>query len=31
VPRHFDLIRTEAQALIGAGTACTVKRAGEAC
>jgi hypothetical protein len=31
VARHFDLIRTEAQALIGAGTTCTVKGVGEAC
>lgn len=31
VPRNFDLIRQEAQALIGAGTRCTVKAAGEAC
>ena len=31
VARHFDLIRTEAQALIGAGTTCTVKGVREAC
>ena len=31
IARHFDLIRTQAQALIGAGVTCTVKGATESC
>ena len=31
IARHFDLIKEEAQNLIGAGTTCTVKGVAESC